>query len=443
MQIQLSDHFTYRRLLRFSLPSILMMIFTSIYGVVDGYFVSNFVGKAPFAAVNFIMPLLMILGAVGSMLGAGGGALVAKTLGEGDRARANRLFSLFVYATAICGAAVMALGYVILRPAAAFLGASGELLEDCVLYGRWAMAAIPAFMLQYEFQSFFITAEKPKLGLYVTLGAGFANMALDALLVGVLSLGLPGAAVATAVSMYVGGVVPVLYFARPNTGLLRLGKTGWDGRAMKKACLNGSSEFVSNISMSLVGMLYNYQLIRYAGENGVAAYGVLMYVNMIFLAAFIGYATGTAPVVAFHYGAGHTDELRSLLHKSLRIIAVFALLMFSAGEMLAGPLSDVFVGYDPSLRGLTLRAFRIFSISFLVVGVPIYGSSFFTALNDGVVSALISFLRTVVFNAVAVMLFPRLWGIDGVWASTVATEVVAAGLTVYFWFKKADEYHYL
>lgn len=442
MAIRLSDHFTYRKLLLFSLPSILMMIFTSIYGVVDGYFVSNFVGKAPFAAVNLIIPFFIILGAAGTMLGVGGSALVAKTLGEGDRERANRLFSLFVYSTAASGVVLGGIGYLILRPVAALLGAEGALLEDCVLYGRWILPATPAFLLQYEFQSFFVTAEKPKLGLAVTVAAGVVNMALDAILVGVCSLGLPGAAIATSLSVFVGGFAPFVYFARPNAGLLRLGRTRWDTLAMGRACANGSSEFVSNISMSLVSMLYNYQLVRLAGEDGVAAYGVLMYVNMIFLSAFLGFSTGTAPVVAFHFGARHTEELKSLLGKSIRIIAAFSLVMFAAGELLARPLSDLFVGYDPALRALTLRGFSIFSVSFLAAGIPIYGSSFFTALNNGFVSAAISFLRTVVFNVAAVLVLPLIWGIDGVWFSAVVTEAVAAGLAVFFWLKERARYHY-
>ena len=355
MNIQLSDHFTYRKLMRFTLPSIVMMIFTSIYGVVDGFFVSNFVGKTPFAAVNFIMPFLMILGSVGFMFGTGGSALIAKTMGEGKDEQAKRLFSLFVYVSVICGIVIAALGILFLRPIAAFLGAEGTMLDDCVIYGRVILLSLPAYILQYEFQSFFVTAAKPQLGLAVTVAAGVANMVLDALLVAVFSLGLPGAAAATAISQCVGGLVPLVYFSRPNTSLLRLTSTRYDGRALLKACTNGSSELMSNISMSIVSMLYNVQLMKYAGEDGVAAYGVLMYVNMIFLAAFIGYSVGTAPVVGYHFGAGNRRELRSLLRKSLIIIGLFSVAMLAAAEGLAEPLAKLFVGYDPSLLDLTLR----------------------------------------------------------------------------------------
>ena len=442
MKIQLSDSFDYKKLLRFTFPSIIMMVFTSIYGVVDGFFVSNFVGKTPFAAVNFIMPFLMILGTVGFMFGTGGSALIAITMGAGDKERAQRLFSLFIYVSAICGILIGALGIVVIRPVAAWLGAEGEMLDNCVVYGRIILAVLPALILQYEFQSFFITAEKPKLGLAVTVAAGVANMVLDALFVGVLRWGLVGAAAATAISQSVGGIIPLIYFGRPNTSLLRLTRTKFDGRALLKACTNGSSELMSNISMSVVGMLYNIQLMKYAGEDGVAAYGVLMYVNMIFLAAFIGYSVGVAPVVGYHYGAGNHEELKGLLKKSLVLIGIFSVSMVILAEGLARPLALIFVGYDPELLDMTLRGFLVYSFSFLFAGLAIYGSSFFTALGNGLVSALISFLRTLVFQVTAVLIFPLIWGLDGIWFSIVAAEMVAALVTALFLVGKRRKYRY-
>ncbi len=442
MNIQLSDHFTYKKLLHFTLPSIFMMIFTSIYGVVDGFFVSNFVGKTSFAAVNFIMPFLMILGAVGFMFGTGGSALISKTMGEGDDKKAQSLFSLFIYVSIICGIIIAALGIAFLRPVAVLLGAQDTMLKDCIIYGKIILLALPAFLLQYEFQSFFVTAGKPQLGLIVTIASGVTNMVLDALLVAVFSLGLPGAAAATAFSQVVGGVIPLLYFFRPNSSLLRLTKAKYDGQAILKACTNGSSELMSNISMSLVSMLYNAQLIAYAGEDGVAAYGVLMYVNMIFLAAFIGYSVGTAPVIGYHYGAENHRELKSLLKKSLNIIGILSVAMLIAAEVLARPLAAVYIGYDPDLLNLTLRGFVIFSFSFLFAGIAIYGSSFFTALNNGLVSALISFLRTMVFQIAAVLIFPLIWGIDGIWGSIVIAELMAALVTILFLMGMKKKYHY-
>lgn len=442
MKIQLSNHFTYKKLLRFTMPSIAMMIFTSIYGVVDGFFVSNFVGKTPFAAVNFIMPFLMILGAIGFMFGTGGSALISKTMGEGSLEKAKRQFSLFVYVSFICGVIIAILGIIFIRPIAVFLGAEGVLLEDCVIYGRIILVALPAYILQFEFQSFFVTAEKPQLGLVVTVIAGIANMVLDALFVAVIPLGLVGAAIATAISQCVGGIVPVIYFLRPNSSLLQLTKTKYDGKALLKACTNGSSELMSNISMSIVSMLYNVQLMNYAGQDGIAAYGVLMYVNMIFLAAFIGYSVGTAPIISYHYGAQNHNELKSLLRKSLIIIGVFSILMLLAAEILARPLAVLFVGYDPTLLDLTLQGFIIFSFSFLFAGFAIYGSAFFTALNNGFVSAFISFLRTLVFQIAAVIIFPLIWGINGIWFSIVIAELMAAIVTAAFLFGKKKQYHY-
>ena len=418
--IRLSDHFTCRRLLRFTLPSVLMMVFTSVYIIVDGFFVSNFVGKTPFAAINFIMPFLIMLGALGFMFGTGGSALIAITLGEGDKARAQRLFSLFVYVTAVCGVVLAALGIALLRPIAAWLGAEGPLLEQCVLYGRIILIALPAYMLQYEFQSFFVAAEKPQLGLAFTVASGLTNIVLDMLFVGVWRGGLAGAAAASVISQAVGGLGPVVYFARPNSSLMRLTSARLDMRALGKACVNGSSELMSNVSASIVGMLYNAQLMRFAGEDGVAAYGVLMYVNMIFMAAFIGYSVGAAPIVGYHYGAGNRQELKSLLRKSLGIIILCSLAMCALAEGTGGFLAALFVGYDPELLALTRRGFLIYSFSFLFAGIPIYGSSFFTALNNGLISALISFL----FQVAAVLIVPLLWGLDGIRLSIVAADLM-------------------
>ncbi len=440
--IQLSDHFDYKHLLRYTFPSVIMLVFTSVYGVVDGFFVSNYAGKTPFAAVNFIMPLLMILGCAGFMFGTGGGALIAITMGAGRTGKANELFSLIVYVSAACGVLLAVLGFVFLRPIASLMGAQGQLLEDCMVYGRIILVAIPFYVLQYEFQCLFATAGKPKFGLFVTVAAGVTNILLDALFVAGFRWGLEGAAAATAFSQFVGGVIPLLYFGRKNGSYLRLVKCGFDGRALGKVCVNGSSELMSNISMSLVSMVYNIQLMKYAGEDGVAAYGVLMYVGMIFQAVFIGYSVGAAPVFGYHYGAQNHEELKGLLKKSIALVSAFAVLMFGSGQMLSGPLSRLFVGDDAGLFEMTVHAFTVFSFSFLFSGYAIFGSSFFTALGDGVVSAVISFLRTLVFQCLSVLLFPLIWKLDGIWFSIVAAEIMAVGVTVLFLIGKRRKYRY-
>lgn len=442
MEIKLSDHFSYGRLIRFALPTIMMIIFTSIYGMVDGFFISNYVGKTPFAAINLIYPFLMILGVFGFIFGTGGSALIGKLLGEGKREKANSVFSFLVYFTIFVGIIVAIIGWISMEPVARLLGADETMLPDCVLYGRLNLIGLPFVMLQFEFHSFYVTAEKPKLGFLVTIAAGFTNMIFDLLLVAVFPFGIVGAALATVASQIVGGMVPVLYFARRNTSLLKLGRTEFDGIALLKTCTNGSSEFVSGVSMSLVSMLYNMQLMKYAGENGVAAYGVLMYVNFMFLSIFIGYSVGTAPIVSFHLGARDYPELKNVLEKSAEILAASAVAMFFAGELLAGPIAMIFVGYDADLASLTVHGFRIFSFSFLFAAVPIYGSSFFTALNDGFVSAAISFLRTVVFETASVLILPLIFGINGVWFSLVAAEFVAALVTVVFYVLKQKKYGY-
>lgn len=442
MRILLSEHFTYKKLLILTFPSIVMLVFTSIYGVVDGFFVSNYVGKAAFTAVNFIMPFLLVVGSVGFMFGTGGGALIAKTLGEGQGAKANRLFSMVVYTSIVCGVVLAVLGLLLLRPLAYLLGARGELLENSVVYGRIILLAIPAYVLQYEFQCLFATAGKPTLGLLVTVAAGLTNMVLDALFVAVLPWGLCGAAAATAISQCVGGLLPLIYFARANGSHLRLGHAAPDGRSLFKVCINGSSELMSNISMSVVSMFYNIQLLKYAGEDGVAAYGVLMYVSLIFQAVFIGYSVGSAPVISYHYGAQNHAELKGLLRKGLTVIGTFSLCMFAAAQVLSRPLSSLFVGYDAGLYEMTVHAFFVFSFSFLFAGFAIFGSAFFTALNDGPVSAAISFLRTCLFQTAAVFILPAFWALEGVWISVVVAEGMAVSVTVLFLKAKQHQYGY-
>ncbi len=432
MNIPLSDHFNYKKLLRLTVPSIVMLVVTSLYSVVDGFFLSNFAGKEPFTAVNFIMPVLMIVGAVGFMMGTGGSALIAKTMGMQNREKANQVFSMVVYLSSIAGFALAVIGNIFLRPIASLLGAEGELLENCVRYGRIVLLASPAFILQFEFQCLFATANKPGLGLVITVAAGLTNFILDALFVALMQWGLEGAALATALGQCVGGILPVIYFARKNSSLLRLGKMYFNGRDLFQVCLNGSSEMLSNISASIVGMLYNVQLLNYIGQDGVAAYGVLMYVGMIFNGIFIGFAVGTAPVVSYHYGAQNTDELRSLKRKCLMIVSSFAVVMFALSLMLATPLSSVFVGYDKGLLALTVHAFFIYSLSFLFFGFTIFISSFFTALNDGPVSAAVSFLRTLVFQTASILLLPLFFDVDGIWWSIVAAEALAVAVSFVF-----------
>jgi putative MATE family efflux protein len=441
MKIQLSDHFTYGKLLRFTLPSIIMMIFTSIYGVVDGIFVSNFAGKTSFAAINLIMPYLMVFGTLGFMIGTGGTALISKTLGMGDRKKANEIFSMLTYVSIIGGIILTVISMVFMRPAARLLGAEGQMLEDCVTYGLIVQTALTAYILQFAFQSFCVTAEKPNLSLGMMMVAGVCNIVLDALMVP--QWGLVGAAVATAIAQIIGAIIPIVYFVRPNNSLLRLGKCRFDGKALLRTCTNGSSELMSNLSMSLVGMLYNVQLLNYAGEDGIAAYGVIMYVNFVFIAVFIGFAIGSAPLIGYNYGADNRPELKNLFRKSLILLGAFALLMTAAAELLAAPLSGIFVSYDQNLMEITTRGFMIYSLSFLLCGFNIFGSSMFTALNNGLVSAVISFLRTLVCQTCAVMILPLFFGLDGIWCSIVVAELAALLLTVGCFVKYRSRYHYV
>lgn len=440
--IKLSDHFTYKRLLRFVASPILMMVFTSLYSIVDGFFVSNFVGKTPFAAVNLIMPVFMGIGTVGFMIGTGGCALVSLALGQGKHERANRYFSMMVYAAVLFSIILSAVGFIFTPQIAGLLGAAGELLDCCIVYGRILFAIQTAFVLQVMFSNFFIAAEKPGLSLKISLAAGLTNMVLDFLFIAVFGWGIAGAALATGVGQIIGGIIPVFYFARKNTSLLRLVKTRIEPKALLSACINGSSEMVSNLSSSVVNILYNFQLMKIAGENGVAAYGVIMYVNFIFFAVFMGYSIGSAPVVSYHYGAVNHDELKNLFQKSLLLITGVGILMTLIAEIAAVPLVKIFAGYDPELFAMTCRGFRLYSLAFIIMGVNVWGSSFFTALNNGAVSAAISFLRTLLFQIIAVLLLPALLGIDGVWLSIVAAELLSIIVTAAFLISNRRKYQY-
>ena len=442
MTIQLSDHFSYGRLLRFTMPSIVMMIFTSIYGVVDGLFVSNF-AKVPFAAINLIMPYLMAFGTFGFMIGTGGTALISMTLGMGNREKANDYFSLLTYVSILGGIALTVISIVFLRPAAIALGAEGEILENCVTYGIIVQLALPAYILQYAFQSFCVAAEKPNLSLVMMVVAGVCNIVLDALFVAAFRWGLVGAAVATTASQAIGAVIPIFYFIRPNGSLLRLGRCTFDGQALLRTCTNGASELMSNISMNLVSMLYNLQLLHYAGENGIAAYGVIMYVNFVFVAIFIGFVIGSAPIIGFNHGADNRTELQNVFRKSVVLLVLFSLAMTGAALLLAGPLSHIFVGYDAALYEMTRHGFIIYALSFLLCGFNIFGSSLFTALNNGLISALVSFVRTLVCQIAAVLILPLVLGLDGIWWSIVVAELVALLLTIFCIFKFRRRYAYL
>ncbi|MBQ3558297.1 MAG: MATE family efflux transporter [Agathobacter sp.] len=429
MEIKLSDHFTYGRLFRFVLPSIGMMIFTSIYGMVDGFFVSNFVGKTEFAAVNLIMPFPMMLGAFGFMIGTGGSALVAMTLGQGKKKEANEIFSMLIKVLLIAGVIMSVAGILFTREIAIFLGATEDLLEHCVIYGRLLLVALTPFMLQNVFQSFLVTAEKPDLGLKITIAAGLTNIVLDYLFIGVFHWGLVGAAAATGISQVVGGGLPLLYFIRENDSELQLVSSKIDFKMLGKACFNGSSELMTNVSLSLVNMLYNLQLMKYAGENGVAAYGVIMYVNFIFVGVFIGYAFGSAPIIGYNYGASNQEEMKNVYKKSLIFNIVSGILMCIVAILFAGFLAGIFVGYDAELYEMTKRGFAIYSISFVVMGLNIYASSFFTALGNGLISAILSFLRTLLFQIVCVLVLPLIWELDGIWLAIVAAEGLALVLS--------------
>lgn len=443
MKIQLSDHFTYKRLLCFVISPILMIICSSLYSIVDGFFVSNFVGKTTFAAINLIMPVIMAISTIGFMIGTGGSAVVSITLGEGKPELANKYFSLLIYVAMGVGLVLSLLGFIFIRPISILMGADQALLNDCILYGRILFIGQTAFILQNVFQSLLITAEKPTLSLKISVAAGVTNIVFDFLFIVVFHWGLAGAAIATVMGQFVGGIIPLIYFAKPNTSLLRLTKTAFYGKTLLQTCINGSSEMVTNLSVSIVSILFNFQLMRIAGENGVAAYGIIMYVNFIFMGVFMGYALGSAPIISYHFGAENHAELKNLFRKSLILMCSFGVILTVLAELLAKPLVMIFASYDMELLTITRHGFMIYSLAFIVMGINVWGSAFFTALNNGVISATISFLRTLAFQVILIFALPVLWGIDGIWLSVVFAEVLSLVVTVIFFLTQKKKYQYI
>lgn len=442
MKIELSEHFTYKKLIKFTLPTIIMMIFTSIYGVVDGVFISNVVGSNAFASINLIMPVIMIIGTIGFMIGTGGSAIISKTLGEGKKEEANKQFSMLIYLEIILGVIFTIIAIILLRPIAKMLGATEEMMEDCLTYGRILLFGMTAFILQNSFQSFMVVAEKPRFGLAISVAAGITNIVLDFLLIYVFKLGVAGAAIATITSQIVGAIIPLVYFSKKNNTMLKIGKTKFKLSTIVKTCTNGSSEMVTNLSMSLINILFNMQLMKFAGANGVSAYGIIMYVGFLFVGTYMGYSVGTAPIIGYHYGAGNKEELKSLLSKSLKLLGIVAIIMTGLAEILSKPLASIFVSYDKELLELTINALRLYSLSYIISWFNIFASSFFTALNNGLVSALISFLRTLVFQVAMILILPAIWGINGIWISVACAEILSLFVSIMFFIKNKKKYEY-
>jgi len=442
MAIKLSEHFNYKKLLRFVLPSVFMMIVTSIYSVIDGLFISNFVGKTPFAAINLIWPFPMILGGTGFMIGTGGTALVSKVIGEGDNDKANRYFTMLIVFSVALGAVLSTVGIIVMPYVARLLGATDDMFDYCVLYGRILVGFTTFFMLQNIFQSFLAAAEKPHLGLIVTIIAGCMNIVLDALFIVGFKWGVAGAAIATGLGQFAGGFIPLVYFARKNGSLLKLVKTKIEIKPILRACANGSSELMTNVASSIVSMLYNLQLIKFLGENGVAAYGVLMYVQLMFLAIEIGFSIGSAPIIGFNYGAQNHAELKNVFKKSILLMSFSGIILSGLAQALAVPLAKLFVGYDAELYNLTVHAFRLYSFAFIFSGIAIYSSGFFTALNNGLVSFILSILRSLVFQVAFIFLLPLAFGVDGIWWTMFATELSAAALATVFFIAFRKKYRY-
>ena len=446
--IHLSDHFTYKKILRFTIYPILMMLITSIYWIVDGFFISNYVGPSAFAGVNLIFPVVMIVACIGFMFGSGGAALVSKKLGEGDSDGANKTFSLITYVTLGTGLILSLIFFFLVRPIAMGFAsinqveASEAMIDSAEVYGRIMVGGVFLYIMQGYFHSFFSVNEKSSLGFLFTLISGLTNMLLDYLLIGVFRAGVVGAACASLSGMFISAVGPFLYFRFGKNNLIKLGKPRWNLNEITQSIANGSSEFVSNVSGSIVTIVFNVQLLKYIGEVGVSAYGIIGYVCFVFFAIFIGYSIGIAPVIGYNYGAKNPVELTNVLRKSFVIISVSGVAMTLLSAGLADPITRIFSAGVGELHTLGVRAMRIFSICYLMAGFSMFGSSFFTALNNGLISALISFCRTLVFQLGSVFVLPLIVGVDGIWFSIIVAEFLSMVMTIIFISARRRKYGY-
>lgn len=446
MKIQLSDHFTYSRLFKFVLPSIVMMVFTSLYSVVDGLFVSNCVGSNALASINIIYPLVMIIASFGFMLGTGGGAVISRTLGQGEDKKAKEYFSMLIIVDVIIGLILSIICIIFIEPIAYLLGANDTLIHDCVIYGRILLVGTTFFMLQNAFQTFFIVAEKPHFGLILTIICGVINMFLDFLFVYVFQWDIAGAGLATIIGYIIGGTIPLIYFLnKNNNSKLKLIKTKFYPRVLIHSSINGMSEMLTNVSMSIITMLYNLQMMKLVGEDGVSSITIIMYVNFVFVSMFIGFSIGTAPIISFNYGADNHAELKNMFSKSIKIIAITSVAMLILAEILSKPLVSLFVGNidNAFLFEMTIHGFRLYSIAFLMCGINIYSSSFFTALGNGLLSAIISILRSFLLQAIMIIVLPIFLQIDGIWLSVVFSESITAIVSIILLIYNRKKYRYV
>ena len=440
--IQLSDHFDYKTLLKFTVPSVLMMVISSVYSIVDGLFVSNFAGSDGFAAVNLMMPIAMMISCIGFMAGAGGSALISKTLGEQKNDEARNQFSLIIYIILALSVVIGIAVFLFIPQIAAMMGAEGVIYTNCVIYGRILIAALPAFMLQILFQNFLVVAERPKMGMIIAISSGVTNIVLDALFVAGFRWGVGGAAAATVLGQVIGGLVPLAYFMMKKNHLLWFTKTKFHVETIKRTCSNGFSAFINNASMSLVGIVFNLRLMALMGSDGVVAYGVVMYVTYIISGVFMGYSTGISPVFSYNLGAGNKDEIKELFKKSLVSISVAAVILVALVMIFARNLAAIFVSYDDNLMTLTTEAIRLYNISFLIAGFNIFAAAFFAALNNGAVSGVLSLSRTLVFQLGCLFILPALMGSKGIWLSVTAAEIFAVLAALYFVAKNKGKYQY-
>ena len=436
----LSRAYTLSGLVRFALPSMVMMVFLSVYTIVDGIFISNFVGTLALGAVNIIFPLISLEMGLGIMLATGSNAIIARRLGEGDAALARQNFSLVVLVAVVCGLMVEGLALLFLPQIIDLLGASAAQYPYCRDYPRAMLLFAPALFLQVGFQSYFVTAGRPKLGLLVMVGAGLVNIGLDYLLIP--RLGVAGAGLATGLGYMVPAMAGLCFFARPRGGDLYLVRPSLERGLLWRACLNGSSEMVSNMANAVSTFLFNIMFMRCYGEDGVAAITMALYFQFVFAAVYFGYSGGVAPIISYKFGNGDTAGLRQVVRDSFRFILGISLLNFTVAILVSAPALLLFAGGNREVASIAQEGFPLFAVSFLFAGVGIFASNMFTALSDGVTSALISFMRTLLFLALAILLLPLVFKEAGLWAAISVAEGMGALVALVCLVLRRPQYQY-
>ncbi len=443
MEHALAKKFSLASLLLFAAPNIIMMIVLSMYIIVDGMFVARFIGTTALSAINMFYPAICFEMALGIMIATGGSAIAAKKLGEGKQKEAQNNLSFLMVVEGSFGIVIAVVGNLFTAEIVSFLGASAAQAPLSITYAKIIFSFAPAFFLQTAFQTFFVTAGKPALGLIVTILGGVANILLDYIFMAPLRLGVTGAAIATGIGYCIPAMVGVIFFLKAKTNPFHFVRPRFDGKVLLQACANGSSEMVTNLSNAVTTFLFNFTLLQFYGEDGVASITIILYFQYLFTALYFGYSNGIAPIISYKYGNDDRKQLQALFKNSVLFliissIAANVLLHFTISKLLT-----IFTAENSPVYQITLHGFSIYSMAFMIMGLGIFSSAMFTAFSDGITSAIISFSRTFLFIVGAILLLPAILGERGVWLAVPIAEAFGFLISILYLIGKKQKFHYI